>query len=175
MKKLFVSIMMLVAVSTFAQEKSEFPIKGYRGSCFVYYVSNADDWESYSFGTTHGYQINPNWFVGGGLQLNLGSLLYESDDYSFVSATGYANVRFDMLHKPISPYLNFKIGLTDGDITGAYIAPEVGVRFRHFNLGVGAELQSHEAVYGLAINESGSEFSELLMIRLAYDFGGRRK
>lgn len=175
MKKLFVSILMLAAAGTFAQEKSAFPTTGYRGSGFVYYVGNADDWESYSIGSMHGYQINPKWFVGGGAQLNFGSLLYKNDDYSFVSATLYADARLDMIEKPISPYLNFKMGITDGDITGAYVAPEIGVRFRHFNLGIGVELQSHEAVYGLVVGDSGTEFSELLMIRLAYDFCGRKK
>ncbi len=174
MKKLYIAVLMIAAIGASAQEKSEFPTKGYRGSGFIHYVSNGDDWESYSFGTTHGYQINHNWFVGGGMQLNFGSLFYRSDDYSFVSATEFAAVRFDMLQKRISPYLNFRLGITVGDITGAFIAPEFGVRFRHFNLGIGAELQNHEAVYGLS-TESGYEFSELLMVRFAYDFGGRKK
>ena len=176
MRKLLLAVILFTTASAIAQEKSEFPTKGYRGSGYVYYAGNGDDFETYNFGTTHGYQINSKWFVGGGMQLNFGSLLYKSEDYSFVSATEYANVRLDMLEKPISPYLNLKLGVTVGDIEGWYAAPEAGVRFRHFNLGIGVECQNHAAVYGIGIKQSDeNEHSELLMIRLAYDFCGRKK
>ena len=165
---------MFAVANVFAQEKSEFPTKGYRGSGYVGYTSNTEDLETYSFGTTHGYQINSKWFVGGGMQLNFGSFRYKNTDYSLVSATEYADIRLDMINFRISPYLNFRAGITVGDIEGYYLAPEVGVRFRHFNLGIGVEVQNHQADYGFGLN-GNSEDSEMLMLRLAYDFMGRKK
>ena len=165
---------MFAVANVFAQENSVFPTNGYRGSAFVYMAVNGDDFDTYSLGTTHGYQLNTKWFIGGGMQYNRGSLFYRQQDYIFESFTEYADIRLDMIKKAISPYLNFKLGYTIGDIEGYYLAPELGVRFRHFNLGVGFECQNHEAVYGLS-TKNGNEDSELFMIRLAYDFKGRKK
>lgn len=176
MKKFLLIVSLLATTNIYAQEKSNFPTKGYRSSVFVYLADNSEDFETYSIGTTHGYQINPKWFVGGGIQLNFGYLLYKSEDYSFGSATEYADIRLDILEKSITPYLNLKLGYTVGDIQGWYAAPEVGARFRHFNLGIGIECQNHEAVYGIGVKQTDeNEHSELLMIRLAYDFKGRKK
>ncbi|MBR3568336.1 MAG: hypothetical protein IKI25_08560 [Bacteroidales bacterium] len=176
MRKLLLAVFLFTTASAIAQEKSDFPTNGYRGSGFVYMATNGDDFDTYSFGSTHGYQINPKWFIGGGMQLNYGSLFYKQEDHIFVSITEYANIRLDMIKKRISPYLNLKTGYTLGDIEGVLVVPEVGVRFRHFNVGIGVECQSHEAVYGLNIKQNDEdEFSELFMIRLAYDFCGRKK
>lgn len=85
------------------------------------YVPNA-----YSVLTTHGYQINPYFFVGGGV----GITKYNS---SKVAVPLYADVRTDFINHGVRPYAEVKGGFSPIHNTGAYFSLDGGVSFGLWN------------------------------------------
>ncbi len=73
--------------------------------------------------TTHGYQFNNYFFVGGGVALNYYT------DADLVAAPIYANFRANFINKKVTPFADVKAGYAVGDIEGAYASIGVGVRF----------------------------------------------
>lgn len=92
--------------------------------------SFADDYEyvpnAYSVLTTHGYQINPYFFVGGGV----GITEYNS---SRVAVPLYADVRTDFINHGVRPYAEVKGGFSPIHNTGAYFSLDGGVSFGLWN------------------------------------------
>ncbi len=70
-----------------------------------------------------GYQFNPHIFtgLGGGA-----GLYYEFDDIGYPV---FANFRYNILNKRISPFVDAKAGYFLGDTEGLYLSPSVGCRF----------------------------------------------
>lgn len=102
--------------------------------------------------TSHGYQINPYVFVGGGLGISY----YHSPDLWTMPI--FINARGTLLDGPISPYLDLKIGyavgLTSNDfgeyygrvtgsMSGFYFSPSIGCRFNKFTVSAGYELMNY--------------------------------
>jgi sRNA-binding regulator protein Hfq len=124
-----------------------YDLNGYRGFVDVGYVFGTGDESSkidrIEFSTTHGYQINTNFFVGGGTGIHYMTL---NDVFLlplFIDFKGY------ILSGNVSPYFDFKGGYThilskleDEDIKGGlYISPAIGVRYLiSNNIGLNASL-----------------------------------
>ena len=75
--------------------------------------------------TSHGYQFNPYFFLGGGFGIDVNHVVKTS----FVSAPLFGQVRVNLTDSSISPYLDCKGGYSFGDLQGAYVQPSVGVSF----------------------------------------------
>lgn len=134
--------------------------KGYHAFIEAGYGVGTGDYgvDRIELSTTHGYQINPYIFVGGGLGVNY----YHSPD--LWSMPIFANARVNFINSKISPFFDLKIGaaigLTNnsessysgeakGSVSGFYFSPSIGCRFNKFTISAGYELQhlSAEAKY----------------------------
>lgn len=99
--------------------------------------------------TSHGYQINPYVFVGGGLGISY----YHSPDLWTMPI--FVNARGTLIDGTISPYLDLKIGYavgltshdwgykTTGSMSGFYFSPSIGCRFNKFTVSAGYELMNY--------------------------------
>lgn len=71
--------------------------------------------------TTHGVQFNPYLYVGAGAGVRLG------DSYTAIPI--YADVRYTILKKKVSPFIDAKIGYSVLDASGFYMNPGAGVNW----------------------------------------------
>ena len=105
--------------------------RGYRGFIdFGYTIGTGD----YNVGrieltTSHGYQINPYFFVGAGTGVNY-YCTRGADDFIIPV---FADIRANFIEGPVVPFATLKLGYSfstresyDG---GLYLAPAVGVKF----------------------------------------------
>lgn len=110
---------------------------GYRG--FVeagYTVGTGNSSDAISLTTSHGYQINPYVFVGGGAGVNY---FHGPDSWSVpIFATG----RGTLIDGPISPFLDIKIGYAAADVSGFYFSPTIGCRFNKYTISAGYQMTS---------------------------------
>lgn len=74
--------------------------------------------------TTHGVQINPHFYVGAGAGVRLG------DDYTSIPL--YGSVRYTILKKKVSPFIDAKIGYSILDAAGFYMNPGAGVSWNFY-------------------------------------------
>ena len=74
--------------------------------------------------TTHGVQFNPYLYVGAGAGVRLG------DDYTAIPI--YADVKYTILKKKVSPFIDAKIGYSVLDASGFYMNPGVGVNWNFY-------------------------------------------
>ena len=115
--------------------ETSYDLKGYRGFVDIGYIFGVGEEglkeDRIEFSTTHGYQLNNHFFIGGGVGIHY---MTSSDVFllpMFVDFKGY------LLNGNVSPFFDLKGGyshilseLEDEDIKGGlYIAPSVGVRF----------------------------------------------
>jgi hypothetical protein len=120
--------------------------------------------------TTHGYQILPQLFVGGGVGFHY------FVDPSDVAIPIYADVRTDLLNRKATPYIDLKMGYSVVAITGYYLSPTIGYSFKlqdkaRINLGVSYSLQNvpytflwNGYMWGARVDCSG------ISIKLGVDF-----
>lgn len=125
---------------------------GYRGFVSSGYTAGVGDYSLNRFevSTTHGYQINPFVFVGGGIGLDY----FDSDNYSghhydedyyydwdddegLYGVKFYVAMRFNFLPGPITPFFDIKAGGMAGDIFGPTVETSLGVSIWHLDLSVG--------------------------------------
>ncbi len=102
------------------------PVPGYKGFFEAGYTVGIGDYGADRIAiasTTHGYQINPHIFVGGGVAVN-----YFSDDELW-NLPIFANVRYTILDNKISPFVDGKVGYAALDANGFYLNSSVGCRF----------------------------------------------
>ncbi len=129
MKKiaLFISLLTL-SFSAFAQQ----PAKGYRGfadwsNSFAAYQWSGDEsktalWFTGIF-TSHGYQFNPNLFLGGGLGFEA------STKKRLWTVPVFAHLRTDQKWGDYTPFGDLRLGYSISDGGGLYVAPSIGYRF----------------------------------------------
>jgi hypothetical protein len=100
------------------------PVRGYRGfyELGLFGGVGADAINHTELNTSHGYQFNPNLFVG----LGIGLHVFESEAASIPL---YAHVRSEFVDRRITPFADVRLGYAFGDIEGLYFSPSVGVRF----------------------------------------------
>lgn len=97
--------------------------------------------------TSHGYQFNPNLYVGTGVGYM--AVIGGHGPYAFL------DLRYDFAEEKNSPFFNIRV------LHSSAIQPKVGYRFNHLNLGASCW-----------IGREGS--SNLFMFSIGRDFGGRR-
>lgn len=141
---------------------------GYKGFVEAGYTVGLGDFGMgrVCFTTSHGYQINPHFFVGVGAGV---SYYHEG---SFVNVPLFANFRGTILKGNITPYIDFKAGYSVVDLSGFYCAPSVGCRFgigkrTALTFSMGYEVQLAEVSYRYyeeSVNTGGLSF------RLGLDF-----
>ena len=148
MKKLFMTLVMVALLGTtaFAQDA-----KSYRGFTDFSYTlgvgETSEDFDRFTLSTTHGYQIDDLFFVGGGVSFEY------VRDAAVALVPIYADARIDIpLHgRSIKPFVDAKIGYAAGQLDGFYFAPTIGVRVpvkfvKAMNFGLGYKLQkNHDA------------------------------
>ncbi|MBQ4008536.1 MAG: hypothetical protein II603_08360 [Muribaculaceae bacterium] len=143
MKKLFMTFVMVALLGTtaFAQDA-----KSYRGFTDFSYTlgvgETSEDFDRFTLSTTHGYQIDDLFFVGGGVSFEY------VRDWAVALVPIYADARIDIpLHgRSIKPFVDAKIGYAAGQLDGFYFAPTIGVRVpvkfvKAMNFGLGYKLQ----------------------------------
>ena len=99
----------------------------YKGSVEVGRTLHTDDMSLFSttdIYTTHGVQINPYFYVGAGAGVRLG------DD--FTSIPLYGSIRYTILKKKVSPFIDAKIGYNILDAAGFYTNPGAGVSWNFY-------------------------------------------
>jgi len=74
------------------------------------------------FNTTHGYQINPNFFVGAGA-----GIIINYDKTDVIGVPIYGDVRYTMLKSKVTPFVEAKCGYSVADVEGFYVSPALGV------------------------------------------------
>lgn len=129
MKRLFTMVLAFSAcICVFAQNNfrdRHMAYKGFSdiglGSAF----SDGDNSTSFTLTTSHGIQINPYFFAGAGIGVDLSSS--SNIDGATVIAPIFGQVRANILNKNISPYVDLKGGGTVGDFKGGYLEPSFGV------------------------------------------------
>lgn len=100
-------------------------LRGYKGFVDVGYIFGVGDFgeEKFEVSTSHGYQFNNYFFLGGGMALNCFTEL------SSFSVPIFANFRANFINQKVTPFGDFKVGYAAGEIEGAYVSMAVGVRF----------------------------------------------
>lgn len=131
-KILFALSLFLSSVTSFAGKNSEGINVGYRGfvyvnclfgnDCVYYGLNDAGG----GFFTTHGYQINSHVFLGAGVGFQYHAFEHFSHAACFPY---YADVRYDIKQSRVTPFIECKLGYTNGDISGAFASPQFGLRF----------------------------------------------
>ncbi|MCM1176222.1 MAG: hypothetical protein NC308_01660 [Clostridium sp.] len=130
-----------------------------------------DDQGAVILSTTHGYNFNPYFFLGGGIGFyhteyydyywNLHRITYYSIEYNafrcFADARGY------LLDRKVTPYIGCRIGMEVNGIEGvlAYASGSLGVRWIIKN--------------GLGLNfsidgETGAEYCGAILFRLGFEW-----
>ena len=128
MKKVILSLLMLImAVSVFAQEQEEPKVRvpsGYQG-----FFEQGNTWHfdknmpnSISLSTTHGFYFNGHIYAGIGLGFDF------NKERALVPF--YTNLRYQFINnRVVSPIISLRLGSFIGESMGAYGDFAVGVRF----------------------------------------------
>lgn len=141
MKKLFICL--IVSLTSFMSSRAV--ETGYRGFFEYGYLFGVEDYSQSSLNeiiTVHGWQMNPRVFFGVGMNINVYKFKY-LDDKIHYNLPLFADIRYDILDSPITPFLDLKTGYSvAGKFKGAYFNPSIGCRlalgdYCGLNLGVG--------------------------------------
>lgn len=149
--KIFIVMMalFLLVPDAIGQEVKNSLGHGYRG--FVD-IEEMERFAGISFSTTHGYQFNPNIYVGLGV-----------DFFAVIGGSAWlkhADFRYDKTFKEkYNLFFDLKIFTQKGD--NFAFRPAIGYRFNHFNINAGVWM--------------GSKGDNLFSIGIGWDFGGRKK
>lgn len=125
--------------------------EGYRGFVDVnFFAGNDGVFTEFNvvgggFATTHGYQFNPNVFLGGGMKFQYNS--FDNFDNAY-SMPFYADFMVNMTDSKISPFFDLKLGYSFTEIEGVYLSPSFGIRFGladnlAINTSIGYSLQGY--------------------------------
>jgi len=102
------------------------------GVCPLYNFCN-----KLSFATSQGFQFNNFFYLGAGIGLDY----YVNPQLRKVSIPLFADARVNFLNKRFSPFFDFRLGGSIGDLTGV---------FTNFQLGLRVGLPENHAVYAAA-------------------------
>ena len=124
-------------------------LKGYKGFIDFGYIGDVSDYNAskVELSTSHGYQFNNYFFVGGGVAVDYYT------DADVIAAPIFANFRANFINKKVTPFADVKMGYSVGDVEGFYTSIGMGVRFslkgkKALNLKLEYNYQEQEAVYG---------------------------
>lgn len=144
MRKKFMLMLMITMTFAVSMAGQNIRYRGFADMEYGLYIANNVDKVGLMFGTstTHGIQVTDGLFVGGGLNIGIGSYadIYYDDGYWFeeeddwdtsVAVTLYAAGRYEFIHnRKVSPYVDLRLGggfLDSTDEGTLYLSPTVGV------------------------------------------------
>lgn len=135
MKKIFILLTVLItAAGCFAQSG-----KGYHGFADLGYTIGVGDYDFGRFGisTTHGYQVNPYFFVGGGVGFHFmqsyktkGVDIALDERDSKVSIPLFADFRGTFTKHKFAPFVDLKLGYFVTNNDGFYGNVSAGCRMK---------------------------------------------
>lgn len=120
----------------------------------------------YEVSTTHGYQVNPHFFVGAGVAFHFlpeykDAVSMDGKPYAKRNSSTeiplYVDVKWNILNMKFSPVIDVRLGhyVTNG--SGAYASVGVGCRM---------SLKNHQALYGMiAASYAQFTYQELYMYK----------
>ena len=136
MKKIFLIIMIVVTTLVMKAQDNTFG-GGYRGFADLGYTIGVGDYNlgRFEISTTHGYQVNPYFFVGGGVGFHFMSS-YETKDMdipldkrdSKVSIPLFADFRGTFSKRKFAPFADLKLGYFVTNNDGFYGNVSAGCR-----------------------------------------------
>lgn len=135
MKKYLFLVVLFTSQIASAQNISS---KCYRGFIDGGYTIGIGDYEfgRFEINTSHGYQINPFFFIGGGVGLHF-MPKYETPDMEIaldqrdgnVDIPVFANIRANLSKGKITPFVDAKAGTYVTNNGGLYLNASVGCRY----------------------------------------------
>lgn len=138
---------------------------GYKGFVDLSYGLGTGDFgeDRIEISTTHGKQLSPNFFVGGGAALEY---LFDSE---VIAVPIFIDGRANLLDNKISPFIDLKIGYSFFDAQGFYLNPTLGCRIgtggsSAFNLGIGYALQKGKNDYDMTLSK------KVICLKIGYEF-----
>lgn len=160
MKKIFLLIAFATAANFLSAKQ---PQKGYRG--FIEWSNNVtsykyDDQISmtgfYTGGSTsHGYQFNPNFYLGAGFSIE------HSSKFAQTLLPVFVDARTDQKFGYFTPFGDLRIGYSLNSGGGLYFSPTLGYRFNWgrkagINLGLGLSVIGYKVErYTIAVDQNG--------------------
>ena len=130
--------------------------------------------------TSHGYQFNPNLFLGAGL-----SIEYNKHSDSFIVPV-FLQVRTDQKFGKFTPFGDLRLGYSCTDGGGIYASPTIGYRFNWgrkaaINIGVGMTVKgSSYDVFDIVTGDDGYQYMKyagrshqtklMFAFRIGFDF-----
>ncbi len=163
MRRIFIT-MILAAVTLMASARQ--PERGYRGfaewnnsiTSYEFYYWTGEKSETCYFSgisTSHGFQFNPNFFLGAGLSIE------HSRKYNGYILPVFIQARTDQKFGKYTPFGDLRAGFSLTDGGGPYLSPSVGYRFNWgrkcgVNISAGLTLKwSHVDEYDIAQTPDG--------------------
>lgn len=171
---LIIACLLMASVAAMAQ--TDYPSKGYRGFVEASSSIGMGDYDAFNHAgitTSHGVQmLSGHMFIGAGLGAHTYFIDDDEIDETWTAVPVFANIRADLLQKKVSPFLDSKVGASvAGDINGMFVAFTAGCRIKHFNIGIGYELQNCK------FDDGWEEYTDTmgsLSLKLSFDFGARK-
>lgn len=138
----------LAAVAMMLPAAAREPQRGYRGfvdwdNSITSYKIDEGQRETVWFtggSTSHGFQFNPHFFLGGGLMIE------GSNKLEMATLPLFVQVRTDQKWGQFTPFGDLRVGFNCCDGGGIYLSPTVGYRLNwgrkaNLNLGIGLTLR----------------------------------
>ena len=111
--------------------------EGYHGFVDLGYTLGIGDYKfgRFEINTTHGYQFNPHFFVGGGLGVHFMSEYDTPDDHrkNQVDVPVFGDVRWTIINHKATPFIDGKIGYYVTHRGGIYASISIGCRISVYN------------------------------------------
>lgn len=150
MKKIAI-LLMLIVIAGISANAQTLKGKRYRGYVDVMVGPGNDgvyrEFNTLSYGltTSHGFQLNPYLFFGGGVGVYYCDFDNFKGDYAVPI---FANFRANLSKGRVSPYFDAKMGYSASEVSGFYASPSFGLRIglkRKFgiNIQVGYSAQGY--------------------------------
>lgn len=147
MKKIIFALALILGLTINASAQNYSVKQGYKGfleAGYIFSIKNLEFATSQKYGpsnmsrieltTSHGIQLNPYIFLGGGVSLDC------CTESLFFAAPLFVNARVTPLVGNITPFVDVKGGYSLGYIQGPYFSANIGCRFgltRNVGLNVG--------------------------------------
>lgn len=122
-----VIIIALLALCTSIYAQDAFRTRKYKGFADIGLSAAFMEGEStvtFALSTSHGYQINPYFFMGAGIGVGLTG---GSANDKEVTVPVFGQTRVNFSSRRISPFLDFKGGYDVGDLKGGVLSPTLGI------------------------------------------------
>lgn len=131
---------------THAEEMRKYPWRprGYRGF-FDIGMAKAFNYSdmTYQFTTSQGFQADPFFYMGIGVSANYD----KTRDWLFLPI--FANMRFHILDKRLTPFIDVKAGYSPTNVKGAYVNVSLGCHYSisrnlGLNISIGYDMQKYD-------------------------------